>query len=89
MKKIFRIFNGFIFITFGFFFFTGVIYLLADSSQRATIEQHSLNVIDKVREDQTTPDKVIKVLDKVADQTSVVTGEIVSAPEPDKEAVAS
>ena len=76
------------FITLGFFCFTGVVYLSADSSQKAAIEQRTLDVIDKVREDQTTPDKVIKVLDKVADQTSVVTGEIVPAPKPDTNAFA-
>ena len=75
MRTLFKIFNWAIFTTVAFLCFTGIVYLSADPSQKASIEQHALDVIDKVREDQTTPDKVIKVLDKVADQTSVVTGE--------------
>ena len=88
MRKLFKIFNWVIFITVAFICFTGVVYLSADSSQKASIEQHALDIIDKVREDQTTPDKVIKVLDKVADQTTVVTGEVVPAPTPDVNAFA-
>jgi len=88
MRKLFKIFNWVIFITVAFICFTGVVYLSADSSQKASIEQHALDILDKVREDQTTPDKVIKVLDKVADQTTVVTGEVVPAPTPDVNAFA-
>ena len=88
MKKLFRLFNWLVLITLGLFGFTWVVYLSADSSQKASIEQTALDVIDKVREDQTTPDKVIQVLDKVADQTSVVIGEVVSAPTPDVNAFA-
>jgi endonuclease G len=88
MKKLFKLFSWVIFLSLSFFCFTGVVYLFADSSQKAALEQHTLNVIDKVREDQTTPDKVIKVLDKVADQTSIVTGEIISTPLPDANACA-
>ncbi|NBY42085.1 MAG: DNA/RNA non-specific endonuclease [Verrucomicrobia bacterium] len=88
MRKLFKIFNWVIFITVAFICFTGVVYLSADSSQKASIEQHALDILDKVREDQTTPDKVIRVLDKVADQTTVVTGEVVPAPTPDVNAFA-
>ena len=88
MKKLFRLFNWIVLITLGLFGFTWVVYLSADSSQKAAIEHKALDVIDKVREDQTTPDKVIQVLDKVADQTTVVTGEIVPAPSPDANAFA-
>lgn len=88
MKKLFRLFNWLVLITLGLFGFTWVVYLSADSSQKASIEQTALDVIDKVREDQTTPDKVIQVLDKVADQTSVVIGEVISAPSPDVNAFA-
>lgn len=88
MKKLFRLFNWLVFISLSLFGFTWVVYLSADSSQKASIEQTALDVIDKVREDQTTPDKVIQVLDKVADQTSVVIGEVISAPTPDVNASA-
>jgi endonuclease G len=88
MKKLFRLFNWLVFISLSLFGFTWVVYLSADSSQKASIEQIALDVIDKVREDQTTPDKVIQVLDKVADQTSVVIGEVISAPPPDVNAFA-
>ncbi len=88
MKKLLRLFNWLFFITLGLIGFTWVVYLSADSSQKAAIEHKALDVIDKVREDQTTPDKVIRVLDKVADQTTIVTGEIVSAPTPDANAFA-
>ncbi len=88
MKKLFRLFNWLFFITLGLSGFTWVVYLSADSSQKAAIEHKALDVIDKVREDQTTPDKVIRVLDKVADQTTVVTGEVVPAPKPDVSATA-
>jgi len=65
-----------------------VVYALSDRAGKIAIEHHVLNVIDGVREDGMTPDKVIGTLDKFADQTEVVKGDIVPAPEPDKEATA-
>ncbi|MEY3583912.1 MAG: Nuclease precursor [Verrucomicrobiota bacterium] len=65
-----------------------VVYGLSDRAGKIAIEHHVLNVIDGVREDGMTPDKVIGTLDKFADQTEVVKGDIVPAPEPDKEATA-
>lgn len=65
-----------------------VVYGLSDRAGKIAIEHHVLNVIDGVREDGMTPDKVIGTLDQFADQTEVVKGDIVPAPEPDKEATA-
>jgi len=65
-----------------------VVYGLSDRAGKIAIEHHVLNVIDGVREDGMTPDKVVGTLDKFADQTEVVKGDIVPAPEPDKDTTA-
>ena len=65
-----------------------VVYGLSDRAGKIAIEHHVLNVIDGVREDGMTPDKVIGTLDKFADQTEVVKGDIIPAPEPDKDTTA-
>ena len=65
-----------------------IIYGLSDRPGKIAIEHHVLNVIDGVREDGMTPDKVVGTLDQFADQTEVVKGDVVLAPEPDKDATA-
>jgi endonuclease G len=65
-----------------------IVYGLSDRAGKIAIEHHVLNVIDGVREDGMTPDKVVGTLDQFADQTEVVKGDIVPAPEPDKDATA-
>ena len=64
------------------------IYWLVERPQKIAIEQQALNVIDQVREDGTTPDKVIAALDRFADKTEVIKGDIVLAPLPAVNAVA-
>ena len=66
----------------------GLVYVLSERSQKIAIEQRVLNVVDTVREDGTTPRKVVDALDRLADGTEVVKGDIISAPTPDKEATA-
>ena len=65
-----------------------IVYGLSDRAGKIAIEHHVLNVIDGVREDGMTPDRVVGTLDQFADQTEVVKGDIVPAPEPDKDATA-
>lgn len=65
-----------------------IVYGLSDRAGKIAIEHHVLNVIDGVRENGMTPDKVVGTLDQFADQTEVVKGDIVPAPEPDKDATA-
>ena len=65
-----------------------IVYGLSDRPGKIAIEHHVLNVIDGVREDGMTPDKVVGTLDQFADQTEVVKGDVVLAPEPDKDATA-
>lgn len=84
MRKLLKFFGWVTFLVLGFFCLTWVVYLFADTPQRLVIEQRALDIVDKVREDQTTPDRVVQLLDKVADQTEAVTGDIVSAPKPDE-----
>ena len=66
----------------------GLVYVLSERSQKIAIEHRVLNVVDTVREDGTTPRKVVDALDRFADGTEVVKGDIVPAPSPDKEATA-
>lgn len=47
-----------------------------------------LNVVDTVREDGTTPRTVVDALDRLADGTEAVKGDIIPAPTPDKDATA-
>jgi endonuclease G len=65
-----------------------IVYGLSERSGKIAIEQHVLNVVDGVREDGMTPDKVVGTLDQFADRTEAVKGEVVPAPPPDPVATA-
>jgi endonuclease G len=65
-----------------------VVYGLSDRPGKMAIEHRVLNVVDGVREDGMTPDKVVGALDRFADGTEAVKGDVVPAPEPDKDATA-
>ena len=70
---------------------TGVValvYLLSERPQKVAIEQRVLDTVDLVREDGTTPRKVVGALDELADRTVVVRGDVVLAPPPDPAATA-
>ncbi len=70
---------------------TGVValvYFLSERPQKVAIEQRLLDTVDIVREDGTTPRKVVDALDRLADQTVVVRGDVVLAPPPDSAATA-
>ena len=54
----------------------GLVYVLSERTQKIAIEQRLLNVVDTVREDGTTPRKVVDALDRLADGTEVVKGDI-------------
>lgn len=66
----------------------GVIYYFSARPQKIAIEQQVLNVVDTVREDGTTPKSVVVALDRLADGTWAVTGDIVPAPAPATKATA-
>ena len=66
----------------------GLVYVLSERPQKIAIEHRVLNVVDTVREDGTTPRKVVDALDRFADGTEAVKGDIVPAPVPDKDATA-
>jgi endonuclease G len=66
----------------------GLVYVLSERPQKIAIEQRVLNVVDTVREDGTTPRKVVDALDRFADGTEAVKGDIVPSPAPDKDATA-
>ena len=66
----------------------GLVYVLSERSQKIAIEQRVLNVVDTVREDGTTPRKVVDALDRLADGTEAVKGDIIPAPMPDLNATA-
>jgi endonuclease G, mitochondrial len=66
----------------------GVVYYFSERPQKMAIEHPVLDVIDTVREDHTSPPKVVSLLDKVADATQVVKGDIILAPEPEANATA-
>lgn len=65
-----------------------VVYTCSDRPQKIRIEHGVLNVVDQVREEGMTPDRVIGTLDALADKTEVIKGDIVPAPEPDRTATA-
>ena len=65
-----------------------IVYGLSGRPGKIAIEQHVLNVVDGVREDGMTPDKVVGTLDQFADRTEAVKGEVVLAPVPDQGATA-
>ena len=64
-----------------------VVYLCSDRPGRVALEQRALDVVDGVREDGTTPARVVGWLDQVADRTEVIKGDIVPAPAPAEAAV--
>jgi endonuclease G len=66
----------------------GVVYLCSDRSGRIAMEHRALDVVDGVREDGTSPARVVGWLDHVADRTEVIKGDIVPAPSPDAAATA-
>jgi endonuclease G, mitochondrial len=66
----------------------GLVYILSERTQKIAIEQRVLNVVDTVREDGTTPRKVVDALDRLADGTEAVKGDIIPAPSPDMNATA-
>jgi endonuclease G len=66
----------------------GLVYVLSERPQKIAIEHRVLNVVDTVREDGTTPRTVVDALDRLADSTEAVKGDIVPAPAPDKDATA-
>ena len=66
----------------------GLVYVLSERPQKIAIEQRVLNAVDTVREDGTTPRKVVDALDRLADGTEAVKGDIVPAPAPDQDATA-
>ncbi|MEI7603079.1 MAG: hypothetical protein WCJ77_05425, partial [Opitutae bacterium] len=88
MSKILKFLGWVLLLSFGLILIILGVYLFSDPPQKIAIEQRAIDVVDKVREDQTTPDSVIRVLDQVVDKTVVVTGDVVSAPEPDAQAFA-
>ena len=66
----------------------GLVYTLSERTQKIAIEQRVLDAVDTVREDGTTPRKVVDALDRFADGTEAVKGDIIPAPTPDKDATA-
>jgi len=65
-----------------------IVYGLSDRPGKVAIEARVLDVVDGVREDGMTPDKVVGALDRFADQTEAVKGDVVPAPAPDRDATA-
>ena len=66
----------------------GLVYVLSERAQKVAIEQQVLNTVDVLREDGTTPRKVVDALDRLADTTEAVRGDIVPAPLPATDATA-
>jgi len=66
----------------------GLVYVLSERPQRIALEHRVLDAVDTVREDGTTPRKVVDALDRFADGTEAVKGDVVPAPAPDKDATA-
>ena len=66
----------------------GLVYVLSERPQKIAIEQRVLNAVDTVREDGTTPRKVVDALDRFADGTEAVKGDIIPAPTPDQDSTA-
>jgi hypothetical protein len=65
-----------------------LVYFLSERPQKVAIEQRVLDAVDTVREDGTTPRKVVDALDRLADQTVAVRGDVVLAPPPEPAATA-
>ena len=66
----------------------GLVYYCSERPQKMAIEHRVLDVVDTIREDGTSPKKVVGALDRLADQTEVIKGDIVPAPAPDRNATA-
>ncbi len=66
----------------------GLVYYCSERPQKMAIEHRVLDIVDTVREDGTSPKKVVGALDRLADQTEVIKGDIVPAPAPDRAATA-
>lgn len=66
----------------------GLVYVLSERPRKIAIEHRVLDAVDTVREDGTTPRKVVDALDRFADGTEAVKGDVVAAPAPDKDATA-
>ena len=65
-----------------------LVYFFSERPQKVAIEQRVLDAVDTVREDGTTPRTVVDALDRLADQTVAVRGDVVLAPPPDSAATA-
>jgi len=65
-----------------------VVYLCSDRPGRVALEHRALDVVDGVREDGTSPARVVGWLDQVADRTEVIKGDVVPAPAPAVDATA-
>jgi endonuclease G len=61
------------------------VYLAVDRPARRTMEGPALDLVDRVREDGETPRRVVGWLDRVADATESVRGDVVPAPAPAKD----
>lgn len=59
-----------------------VTYVFSERPGRIAIEHRVLDVVDGVREDGTSPPRVVGWLDRFADGTEAVRGDVVSAPSP-------
>ncbi len=59
-------------------------YVLVDRAGKRAIEGPALDLVDRVREDGETPRRVVGWLDRVADATVSVRGDVVPAPPPDR-----
>jgi len=66
----------------------GLVYYLSERPQKVAIEQRVLDAVDTVREDGTTPRTVVDALDRFADGTEAVKGDVVPAPAPAAQATA-
>lgn len=65
-----------------------VTYLCSDRPGRIGMEHRMLDVVDEVREDGTSPPRVVGWLDRVADGTEAVRGDVIAAAAPNKDATA-
>lgn len=63
-----------------------LVYLLSDRPRKIAIEHRILDAVDSVREDGASPPRVVGWLDRFADVTEVVRGEVVTAPPPARSA---
>jgi endonuclease G len=88
MRGLLRIL-GWLALAFGLTALTlGLVYLGSDRPGRVALEHRALDVVDGVREDAAAPARVVGWLDRVADRTEAVRGDVVPAPAPDAAATA-